>query len=172
MSSESLWNALRLCWIDVCVGQPDVIAPDARKNVMGAAFQANADMMHILTKLIPVESANSMSIVEKYHAPLQQAFNIIRCEAPNIDKDTALQIALKAINGSVGPKGLVPTLLDFGALSPLGLPTDAPSPSRLARSMALHNATEIMSKHFASRQVRAAQRGGNGLDDGHPYDAK
>lgn len=164
MSSEALWRALRMCWIDVYLGPPDIVAHDAGKNFMGAAFQANTDMLHIRTKAVPVESANSMTVVERYHAPLRKAFHIIRKEAPDMEKEEVLQMAVKAINDSVGPEGLVPTLLVFGALPRLGLPTDAPTPSTFQRATALRKATAEMSRHFASRQIKDALATRNGPD--------
>lgn len=88
---------------------------------MGSVFLENADILHIRTKYMSVESTNSMAVVERYHAPIRREFNIIQKEAPDIKNDDALQMALKAKNDSVGPDELVPTLLVFGALPRLGL---------------------------------------------------
>lgn len=52
-----------------------------------------------------------MTVVERYHHPIRRAFNIIRWRAPNIEAESALQIASKATNDFVGPNELVPTLL-------------------------------------------------------------
>lgn len=164
MQAETLWRALRMCWIDVYVGPPDLVVHDAGKNFMANAFQANTDMLHIRTKSVPVESANSMTIVERYHSPIRRAYNIIQKECSSMDREECLQMAVKAINDSVGPDGLVPTLLVFGALPRLGLPTDNPSKSTFQRAVALRNATAAMSKHFAKRQVRGALHTRNGPD--------
>lgn len=164
VTSDTLWRALRLYWIYVYVGPPVIIAHDAGKNFMGAVFQSNADMLHIRTKSIPVEAAHSMSIVERYHGPLRRGFQIIRREAPDTDKDAALQMAVKAVNDPVGPNGLIPTLLVFGALPHLGLPTDAPSPSTFKRAVVLRKARTEVQKLFASRKVRNALKSRNGPD--------
>lgn len=164
MKADTLWKALRMCWIDVYLGPPDVIAHDAGKNFMANAFQSNSDMLHIRTKSIPVEAANSMSIVERYHTPIRRAYKIICQEAPDLSKECALQMSVKAVNDSVGPDGLVPTLLVFGALPRLGLPSDPPTPSTFKRAVALRKATAAMSKHFAARQVRDALSTRNGPD--------
>lgn len=60
---------------------PDSTAHDAGKNLTDAAFQANADMLHILTKSIAVETANRMTVMEQYHALICLALSIIRKEA-------------------------------------------------------------------------------------------
>lgn len=64
-TTETLWETLRLCRIDVYLGSPDVIAHNSGKTFMAPASQANADMLHIKTKSILVESANSMTIIER-----------------------------------------------------------------------------------------------------------
>lgn len=81
MSFDTPWRALRLCWENICVGPPDIIAHGIGKNFMGAVFQSNADMLHLQTKSIPVEPAPSMRIVGLYHAPIRRAFQIILREA-------------------------------------------------------------------------------------------
>lgn len=64
MTYRTLWLALRIRWIDIYLGPPDVIVHDADKNFMGAAYHVNKEMLQIRTKSIPVESGNSMSIIE------------------------------------------------------------------------------------------------------------
>ncbi len=75
-----------------------------------------------------------MSIVERYHEPVLRAYRKIMHEMPELDKVSALQMAGKATNDSVGPDGIVPALLVYGALPRLELPSDPPSASTMARS--------------------------------------
>lgn len=126
------------------------------ENFMARAFQANHDMLHIWTKVVPLETAHSMSIVERYHSPLRRAFNIIQKESPDTNFECALQMAVKAINDSFEPDGLVPTLLVSGAPPPLrfGLPTDHPTTSTFKRAVAFRKATAAMTKHLLTRQLR------------------
>lgn len=58
----------------------------------------------------------------------------------------------------------MPTLLVFGALPRLGLPTDPHTALTFKRAVALQNATAALSKSFASRQVRDALKTKNGSD--------
>jgi hypothetical protein len=53
--------------------------------------------------------------MERYHAVVQRAFLIVTTEIPDISRDIALQMAVKAVNNTAGPDGLVLTLLVFGA---------------------------------------------------------
>lgn len=164
VNTESVWKALKLCWIDVYIGPPEVIAHDAGKNFMSKEFQANAHLFDIKTKPIPVECPHSMTVVERYHAPIRRAYKIIRKEAPNLEKESALQTAVKSVNDSVGPNGLIPTLLVYGALPRLGFPSDPPTPSMYQRAVALQKATNEMSKYFAKSQINGALRCRNGPD--------
>ena len=54
-------------------------------------------------------------MVKRYYSPLRRIYCIITIELPDIGKDMALQMAFKVINNSIGPDGLIPTLLVFGA---------------------------------------------------------
>ena len=79
------------------------------------------------------------------HPILRRAFNIIAEElkGEEISKDSILQMAVKAVNDTAGPDGLVPTLLVFGAY-PRITETDPPAPSMIQRATAIKRAmTEI-----------------------------
>lgn len=73
MTSNTLCRTLRMCWIDVYVGLRDLVAQHALKSFMAALFQSNPDMLHIRTKSIPAESANSKTVAERYNAPIFRA---------------------------------------------------------------------------------------------------
>lgn len=104
---------------------PDCITNDVSKTFMDSAFQTNADMLHIRTNFITVESANSMTIVDRYYAPARCASNIIQNKALGIEREDSLELPVKAINDSVGPTRLVLKLLVHGALARSGCSSDA-----------------------------------------------
>jgi hypothetical protein len=66
-------------------------------------------------KEVPVKAHNSIGKVEKYHAPLRRSYEILRdkLKEENLNKELILQMAVKAINNTARPNGLVPTLLVF-----------------------------------------------------------
>jgi hypothetical protein len=68
-------------------------------------------------KEVPVKAYNSISKVEKYHAPLWRLYKILwdKLKEENLNKELILQMAVKAINDIARPNGLVPTLLVFSA---------------------------------------------------------
>ena len=69
---------------------------------------------------------------------------------------------IKALNDSVDPNGLVPTLLVFGAYPQMS-EIDALSPTITQRTLAMRKAIEEIRKSTASRQVNNALHTRNGL---------
>ena len=70
--------------------------------------------MAIKVKEVPIKVYNSIRKVERYYALLRRVYKIISLKLKDISKEFTLQIAVKAINNSAGPDGLIPTLLVFG----------------------------------------------------------
>jgi len=71
--------------------------------------------MEIKVKEVPIKAYNSVGKVERYYTPLRQVYKIISSELEGASKKLILQIAVKAVDNSAGPDGLVPILLVFGA---------------------------------------------------------
>jgi hypothetical protein len=161
ITSKNVWEALRLCWIDVYQGPPDWIVTDAGTSFRSAEFRQQAKEMAISLKEVPIEAHNSIGKVERYHAPLRRAYEILRAEDPSASPEAALQMAVKAINDTAGPDGIVPTLLVFGAYPRL-TQVSAPSPGLRQRALAIQKATEAVRKLHAERQVSEALAARNG----------
>src|SRR5450432_3776685 len=161
ISAKHTWDTLRSCWIDTYLGPPDLIVHDAGKNFISKEFKQYASILGINTKAVPVEAHNSIGMVERYHGPLQRAYQIITIELPNLDKDMALQMSFKAINDTAGLEGLVPTLLVFGAY-PRMVESDAPSPSVTQRANAIKKAMTEIQKLRAEHQIADALNTRNG----------
>ena len=70
-------------------------------------------------------------------------------------------MAVKALNDSAGPNGIVPTLLVFGAY-PQMTESSPPSPSVAQRIEAIHRATKEVQRLYAERQVKDALAMRNG----------
>lgn len=64
-----------------------------------------------------VEEHDSIRMVKRYHGLLQPVYSIVTNEIACIESHLTLQMSFKAIDNSVGPNGLVLTLLVFGAYS-------------------------------------------------------
>jgi len=168
MTAEAVWEALRVCWIDTYIGPPDICVHDAGTNFRSVTFQDNCQALGIRTKCIPVEAPQSIGKLERYHGPLRRAFEVIcddyKALGVAIHKTAILQMAVKAVNDTAGPDGLVPTLLVFGAYPRLS--PDSPSPTITERAESIKKAmTEVANLH-AQRQVREALARRNGPDTG------
>jgi hypothetical protein len=163
ISAEHTWDALRLCWIDVYLGPPEVIKHDAGKNFKSATFRQSAATLGITTEAVPIEAAHSIGLVERYHIPLRRAYDIISSELNGkpVSRDIRLQMAVKAVNDTAGYDGLIPTLLVFGAF-PRMSDNDPPSLSTTERATAIKRAMKEVAKRHAARQVSDALRIRNG----------
>ncbi|KAI0991423.1 hypothetical protein K3495_g16764, partial [Podosphaera aphanis] len=164
ISTQAIWNCIRRCWIDTYLGPPDIITHDAGTQFTSREFKQLAVSLGISTESVPVEAHNSIGIVERYHGPLKRAYLIIKEElssAANISKHMILQMAVKAVNDTAGPDGLVPTLLVFGAY-PRMTKLDPPAPDIVTRANAVHKAMEEVSKLRLNRQIAQALRQRNG----------
>ena len=79
-----------------------------------------------------------------------------------------LQMAVKTVNDTAGPDGLVPTLLVFGAY-PRMVQSDHPTPTILQRAAAIRKAMKEISKIKSAKLVSTAlnQRNGPNTTDIH-----
>jgi hypothetical protein len=161
LSTKTTWEAIRHCWIDTYVGPPDLIVHDAGTNFASQEFKQNASNMAITTKCVPVEAHWSIGLVERAHASVRRAFDIIEQELPTLSKENCLQMAFKAVNDCSGPGGLVPTLLVFGAF-PRMSDEDASAPSIAQRATAIRKAMDEVMKLRAKMQINNALNTRNG----------
>lgn len=93
MRAETLWRALRCCWIDKYLGPPDDLVHDGSSNVLARSFQQNAVMLAIRCQSVPIEAENTMTYVERYHHPVRHTFQIVEAEIHAISFDDCLQTA-------------------------------------------------------------------------------
>ena len=70
-------------------------------------------------------------------------------------------MAVKAVNNSAGPDGIMPTLLIFGVY-PKMIKDSGPSPSITQRAEAIRKATKEIRRLHAERQVKDALAMRNG----------
>jgi len=127
--------------------------------------------MAVEVKEVPVEAHNSIGKVERYHAPLRHSYEIFKSElqGEKLDKETILQMAVKAVNDTAGPNGLVPILLVFGAY-PRITEQDPPSPAIIKRAEAIRTAMKEIRRLHAERQVQEALAMRNGPDTSQVLD--
>jgi hypothetical protein len=90
--------------------------------------------------------------VERYYTLLRRAFKIITEELPCAPKQFVLQIAIKAVNNTAGPDGLVSTLLVFGTY-PQITTTNTPFLTVTKRGKAITKAIKQIAELHVKKQV-------------------
>ncbi|KAK1990965.1 hypothetical protein LX36DRAFT_695013 [Colletotrichum falcatum] len=79
-------------------------------NFHATEFKRATQALSIEVKEVPIKAHNSVRKVKRYHAALRRVYAIIHAKTGAKSK-VALQLAVKAINDTAGPDGLMPTLL-------------------------------------------------------------
>jgi hypothetical protein len=173
MTAKHTWDLLRLCWIDTYVGPPDQITHDAGKNFISKEFRQYAKGMAISTKSVPVEAHWSVGLIERAHPILRRAYEVIfddlQVSNTKLSRDMVLQMAVKAVNDTAGPQGLIPTLLVYGTY-PRMIDSDLPAPSVQERAEAIRKAMNEVAKLRAQTQVKEALNQRNGPDTSAIHD--
>lgn len=99
------------------LGPPDFLRIYQGSNFISKEFPSSADAQGITLLQAPIESPETMLHVESYHSPLRAAYMKIRASLSRTESDEdCLQKAVKAVNNTIGPEGLCPTLLVFGTI--------------------------------------------------------
>lgn len=163
MSARDTWEALCKCWINVYQGPPDRIIHDPGTNFTAEDFQARAKIVGTQCQQMPVEAHWAVGRIERAHGPLRRVFDILRAELQqSVDDEDILQMAVKAINDTAGPHGLVPTLLVFGAYPRINKDSP-PSPDIIARGLAVRKAKAMLHAERAKDKVNKALNSRNGV---------
>jgi hypothetical protein len=111
--------------------------------------------MNINVKKVLVKAYNSIGKVERYYGLLQQAYKILSSELLSANKEVILQMAVKAVNDSAGPDGIVSILLVFRAYSCMTRDS-LPSPSITKQAKAIYKAIKEVRRFYTKRQVNNA----------------
>ena len=113
---NGIWNAFQKCWASIYIGYPNKMRVDAGSVFTSPKWSKITDLTGITLDISGVESHNSIAKEEKYHDTLRRIFLKIQTDYKKLEKETILKLTIKAMNDTMGPNGLVPSLLVFGAL--------------------------------------------------------
>lgn len=111
---EDVWNAFIYGWVTLYPGYPNKLKVDQGSVFTSARWNKLTDETGISLQMSGVENHHSLGKGERYHAPLRRIYLKIRSEAPTIPHEFAIRLAVKSMNDTMGPEGLVPSLLVFG----------------------------------------------------------
>lgn len=103
-------------WVNPYLGYPEILAFDQGLQFTNNLWKSFLQKYGITTQPSGVEIHNAFGVNERYHAYLRSIYRETEEDDPSIRKEQALAMALKAVNDTAGPNGLVPTLLVFGAI--------------------------------------------------------
>ena len=116
-SSEAIWNTFLYCWVTVYTGYPlNMLTDKGTAFCKSEHWQNRCQDAETTLRHTGVESHNSLGSGETYHALLRRIYNKVSMSNPNFTAPLCLSPAVKAINDTAGPGGLVPSLLLFGTL--------------------------------------------------------
>ena len=113
LSAKSVWFAFCECWSNVYTGLPHKFLVDQGSSFMGV-FVNIASLTGVEVQRTGVEAHSSLGIAERYHHPLRNTYKKLRMDFPNTPQRIILSVAVKAMNDTLGPEGLVPSALVFG----------------------------------------------------------
>ena len=120
-----------------------------------------------------VESSNSMGVGERYHDSLRRIYNRVLASHPGHTKEVILALANKGMNDTLGPEGLVPSLLVFGVILRVSAATRSLSSQeeRLLMMQTARNEMEAITARLRMKTVlrkRASKAAHMTLTEGDP----
>lgn len=127
-STAEIWATNQRIWSLLYLGPPDFLTVDQGSAYVSVEMRRNLAAVGVVLREAPVESPEPIEVVERYHAPLRSAYNLIRADSPrDISDADCLKKAVFAVNCTVGPEGLCPVLLVFGSVPRPVRTKDAPT---------------------------------------------
>jgi len=157
VSTESVWEAIIMCWSSVYTGLPHCIRVDE-----GTQFRkifAELSALHdVEIKKSGIQSHNSLGVGERYHKPLRDTYRKLKLDHPSMQRQVLLAVAVKAMNDTLGPEGVVPSALVFGEFPSLRTFEGPviPRPSLAERALAAQEARRYMARHLAEVRIKRA----------------
>lgn len=113
VSTDTIWATIIECWAAMYIGLPNRILTD-QGSQFGDRFVGLARLANVEVNRTGIEAHASLGLAERYREPLRSTFRKIEVSWPGVDKGLALAFAVKAMNDTLGPEGLVPSALVFG----------------------------------------------------------
>lgn len=156
-SAKDMWDAFIEGWASVYIGYPSRIRADQGSTFTFKFWNSVTSLHGIELRLSGVESHNSFGVEERYHEPLRQVFDKLLTDHPTIDPEIGVRLAVKALNDTTGPDGMVPSLLVFGSL-PSFPAVNMDLPIQKERMAALQTARKEMASIVARLRVQEALR--------------
>lgn len=156
-STRDIWDGFVECWASVYVGNPNKMGVDHESGIMSKAWEAMRTAQGIEVQISGMDSHNSIGAEERYHQPLRRILRVLRTIHSNVDPEVLLRYAIKGINDTIGPEGLVSLLLLFGVV-PTFPNVSSELPAQRERLASLDAARKEMETITAELRIETALR--------------
>ena len=113
---ESVRLAFFECWAFTYTYFSDRIKADQGRQFVCPCLKDLTDVSGIELKVSGMEIHNYLGAGERFQDPLRRNCNKIRYDSYRVHPQLALKIAVNAINDTMNPDGIAPSLLVFGVL--------------------------------------------------------
>lgn len=155
-TADHIWHVYMRLWVIPYIGFSQTMHTDQGTQFTSERWRNLLLAAGIRHEESGVESHNALGTGERYHAFLRQIYRKVRASHPQVSKEYALALAVRAMNETAGPKGLSPMLLVFG-VSPRTPLSTKDLPEQRERMKALKTARIEMAKHVAKARISTAK---------------
>jgi hypothetical protein len=114
-STAAIWRQFLLHWCYGFTGAPRTLVLDQAASSNSSEMASNCASIGLKLVGIPIESHASMGLGERLHGPLRRTVLKLQIQYPAADKELRLATAVKALNDTNGPNGMVHSLLVYGS---------------------------------------------------------
>ena len=156
-TTEHIWHCFLAAWAAAYTGYPNRVRVDQQSAFTSREFEKLCSDAGIEVQLSGVQSHNALGVGERYHEHLKRIFRKVMEDEPDLPEEIALQLSVKAMNDTVNPEGLVPSLLLFGTV-PRFEPHSSRLPNHEARMRAMTVARREMDDVTARLKLQRALR--------------
>ena len=121
-------------------------------------FAEPSTLHEVTVEKTGTQSPNSLGAAEKRHGTLRNTYLKLCQEHTDVDEDLILALVTKAMNDTVGPRGLVPSAHVFGEFPSLRsyLGANIPMHTLAERAIIAQKIRKLMSKHMAVAEIKTA----------------
>lgn len=113
ISTKTLWKTILDSWVTIYTGMPHRILVDQGSG-FGEAFAQLCLKGGVEVQRNGIEAYASLNIGEQYHQPLRTVYRKLRSVHTGADKHLTLEMTVKAMNDTLGPNGVVTSIIVFG----------------------------------------------------------
>lgn len=110
IETTTVWNTIIKCWSCIYTGFPNRIIVYQGSN-FGEPFIRFVELYGVKVKITGIEAHNWLSFAEIYHSRIRNTVRKILTDHPKAGFELVLCLAVKALNDTARPDGLVPSCL-------------------------------------------------------------